>query len=92
MSSIRVPTPLRPYAGGNKDIPVEADTVGQALRQLTETYPALQAHLYDDAGNLRPYVNLFVNDEDVRHLQGGDTPLASDDRLTIVPSIAGGAA
>jgi len=92
MSSIRVPTPLRPYADGNKEIPVEAKTVGQALNQLTEKYPSLQPHLFDDSGELRAYVNLFLNDEDVRHLQGTATPLGNSDRLTIVPSIAGGSA
>jgi molybdopterin converting factor small subunit len=91
MSSVRIPTPLRPYAGGQREIEVQAGTVGAALDQLAADYPALRPHLFDDGGALRQYVNLFLNDEDVRGLEGRDTPLRESDRLTIVPSIAGGA-
>ncbi len=91
MTVVRVPTPLRPYTDGQKEVLVGAETVGKALDQLTEQYPALRQHLYDDTGGLRPYVNLFLNEEDVRGLDGQDTSLSEGDRLTIVPSIAGGA-
>ena len=90
MSSIRIPTPLRPYADGQKEIEVQADTVDGALDQLIEDHPGLRQHLYDEDGQLRAYVNIFLNDEDVRGLQGTDTPIEPDDRLTLVPSIAGG--
>lgn len=90
MTAVRVPTPLRPYTEGQKEIEVEADTVGGALHSLAETYPGLEKHLFDDEGKLRSYVNVFVNEDDVRGLDGEDTPLGADDQVTIVPSIAGG--
>jgi molybdopterin converting factor small subunit len=90
MSAVRVPTPLRPYTEGLKEIEVQASTVGEALQRLAEQYPGLKAHLFDDQGSLRAYVNVFVNDEDMRGLQGEATPVASADRVTIIPSIAGG--
>ena len=91
MSVLRIPTPLRPYAEGASEIEVKAETVGAALENLTEQYPSLRKHLFTDEGELRSYVNLFVNDEDIRHLQGIDTPVQPEDRLMIIPSIAGGA-
>lgn len=90
MSSVRIPTPLRPYADGQREIQVQADTVGGALDQLAIDYPALRQHLFDGDGAVRQYVNLFLNEDDVRGLQGPDTPIGEADRLTIVPSIAGG--
>ncbi len=91
MTTVRIPTPLRPYAGGQKDIDVRGETVAAALHDLARQYPALQMHLFDDRGVLRPYVNLFLNEEDVRQLGGQETPLRPGDRLVIIPSIAGGA-
>lgn len=90
MTAVRVPTPLRPYTDGQKEIEVQASTVGEALASLAETYPGLEKHLFDDEGNLRSYVNIFVNDDDVRGLNGAETALDADDQVTIVPSIAGG--
>ena len=90
MSQIRVPTPLRPYTNGQRAHEVQAETVGEALTELTSQYPALAPHLYSEAGELRPYVNLFVNDEDVRNLHGEDTAIREGDTLMILPSIAGG--
>jgi molybdopterin converting factor small subunit len=90
MSIIRVPTPLRPYTGGLKEVEVSGDTVGSALDDLTRRYPSLKQHIYDEAGNLRPFVNVFLNQEDVRTLRGEQTPLDERDRLMIIPSIAGG--
>jgi molybdopterin converting factor small subunit len=91
MSSVRIPTPLRPYADGQREIEVQASTVGGALDQLAADYPSLRQHLFDDDGAVRQYVYLFLNEDDVRGLQGPDTPIKDSDRLTIVPSIAGGA-
>jgi MoaD family protein len=91
MSVIRIPTPLRAYTEGRKEIEVDAATVGAALEELARRYPALRAHLYDEDDGLRPYVNVFVNQDDVRDLQGEATRLADGDRVMIVPSIAGGA-
>lgn len=90
MSQIRVPTPLRPYTEGQGQLKVEASTVGEALRELTAKFPSIGPHLYNDEGELRPYVNLFVNDEDVRTLEGEQTAIHDGDTLMILPSIAGG--
>lgn len=90
MSAVRVPTPLRPYTQGMKEVEVKAGTVGEALKRLADQYPGVKTHLFDEQDGLRPYVNVFLNDEDVRGLDGEATPIQPTDRLTIVPSIAGG--
>jgi adenylyltransferase/sulfurtransferase len=92
MATIRIPTPLRSYTDSQAEIPVSGGSVGAILSDLTTKHPALKPHLYADTGELRAFVNVFLNDEDVRHLQGADTPVNDHDRLMIVPSIAGGAA
>lgn len=90
MTTLRIPTPLRPYAEGQSEISVQGATVGEALDDLVSQFPALKKHLFSETGELRPFVNLFLGDEDVRHLQGAETPLKEGDRLMIIPSIAGG--
>jgi len=89
--TIQLPTALRAYAGQETRVTVEAATVGEALRELTGRHPELRRHLYDEAGSLRRFVNVFHNDEDIRHLQREETPLGPGDTLTLVPNIAGGA-
>ena len=91
MPKIALPTPLRPYAGGRDAVDAAGATVGEALAQLTVQHPTLQRHLFDEAGRLRSFVNVYKGDEDVRFLQGPATPLQENDTLFIVPSIAGGA-
>ena len=90
MPTLKIPTPLRPYAGGQATINVTGGRVADALAELTARHPGLRQHIFNDAGELRPFVNLFVNDEDVRYLDGVDTPVAETDLLRIIPSIAGG--
>jgi molybdopterin converting factor small subunit len=90
MIAVRIPSALRPFAEGQKDVSLESPSVQDALTQLTGRYPTLRPHLFDETGGLRAYVNLFVNEQDVRGLQGEATPLKPGDRLVIVPSIAGG--
>ena len=90
MATIRIPTPLRAYTGGQAEVPVSGATVQAALSDLTAQHPLLKQHLYADNGELRAFVNVFLGSEDVRHLQGDATPLKDGDRLMIVPSIAGG--
>ena len=87
---VHIPTPLRGYAGGRAEIPVEGATVGEAMRELTGLYPELRGHLYTDDGTLRNFVNVYLNEEEVRRLAGERTPVAEADTITIVPSIAGG--
>jgi molybdopterin converting factor small subunit len=90
MSSVRVPTPLRPYAEGLKTVEVDGATVGAALQDLALRYPQLRAHLFDEGGSLRSFVHVFLGDQDVRELSGEATPVRKDDQLLLVPSIAGG--
>jgi adenylyltransferase/sulfurtransferase len=85
-----IPTALRNFAGGADTVSVEADSVKDALGALTEKYPNLKKHLYNEEGQLRHFVNIYVNDEDIRYLEKNETPLKDGDTLSIVPSIAGG--
>jgi molybdopterin converting factor small subunit len=87
---VRLPTPLRAFAEGRAEVEVPAETVGEALSTLAARYPTLRRHLYGENGALRDYVNAFVNEDDVRVLDGAATRLAPGDRVTILPSIAGG--
>jgi molybdopterin synthase sulfur carrier subunit len=88
--SVKLPLPLRGYAEQQRAVPVEGATVGEALTSLTTRYPALKPHLYTDSGELRNFVNLFVNGENVRRLQGEQTPVKPSDEIQIVPAVAGG--
>ena len=90
MATIRIPTPLRPYTNSQAEVKVTGATVGAVLGDLTTQYPSLRQHLYSDSGELRAFVNIFLNEEDIRHIRGADTPVQDQDRLMIVPSIAGG--
>jgi adenylyltransferase/sulfurtransferase len=81
---------LRPYTDQNGEVLVQGSDVGESLKDLVSRYPALRPHLYSDGGELRPFVNVFLNDEDIRHLKGVETPVTESDRLMIIPSIAGG--
>ena len=87
---ITIPTPLRGFAGGQKTINVEGSTVGDALNALTTRYPNLREHLFAEDGKLRSFVNVYLNDEDVRYLQQTRTLIKESDQLSIVPSVAGG--
>ena len=89
--TVKIPAPLRPLTGNQSEVAVEnAASVQGALEELSRKYPGIKEKLLDDKGALRRYVNLFKNDEDVRHAQGLATALKEGDRLTIVPAIAGG--
>jgi len=90
MPTLRIPTPLRTYTGGESEISLQGETIEQAMNDLIEQHPAIKPHLFNDGGSLRPFVNLFLDDENIRDLQGLDTPLSDSDRLLLIPSIAGG--
>ncbi len=90
MAKIRIPTPLRPYTANQSEVVLAGSTVGDVLDTLTSQYPALRQHLYGGDGELRSFVNVYVNREDVRALQGAGTPVGTDDTVMIIPSIAGG--
>jgi len=85
-----IPTPLRPYAGKQESVDLQAASVGEALETLTKKFQELRKHLYADDGKLRSFVNVYVNDEDIRYLQREKTQLREGDTISIVPSIAGG--
>jgi molybdopterin converting factor small subunit len=89
MTKIRIPTPLRPYTGGQNSVPVSGATVGDALADLTRQHPQLREHLFE-GDELRSFVNVYLNKEDVRHLDGEATMVSEADTLMIIPSIAGG--
>jgi len=89
--TIYIPTPLRTYADGKDIVEVNAGTVRGALEELTRTFPDLRKHLYTGEGKLRAFVNVYLNDEDVRYLPAKEaTEVSAGDTLSIVPSIAGG--
>ena len=90
--TIAIPTALRQFAGGLSEVNVEATTAGEALNLLTASHTELRRHLFNDQNALRNFVNVYLNDEDIRHQNGSDTPVKDGDTLLIVPSIAGGAA
>lgn len=88
--TIVIPTPLRQFAGGSSEVEVEAATAGEALGQLTSRFADLRKHLYNEQNALRTFVNVYVGDEDIRHLDGEATPVKDGETIMIVPSIAGG--
>lgn len=90
LTTIHIPTPLRKFTGGQAALGARGVTVGEALDDLTQQYPVLKKHLYNDEGALRSFVNIYLNDEDIRYLDGENTPLGAGHMLSIVPSIAGG--
>jgi MoaD family protein len=91
MAKILIPTPLRQYVDKKNAVEVNGATVGELLAGLTSEYGDLRRHLFTDEGKLRSFVNVYVNDEDIRYLSKDATPVKDGDTVSIVPSIAGGA-
>lgn len=87
---VRVPTQLRSLAGGASEVAVPGATVGEALKSLDAAHPGFAERLFDDSGALRRFVNVFVADEDIRFLEGLDTPVPEGSVVSIVPAVAGG--
>ena len=90
MITLKIPSPLRTYTDGQAVVQVKGENVAEAMESLVEQHPDLRQHLFNGQGELRPFVNLYLNSEDIRHLQRLATPIQAEDRLMIVPSIAGG--
>ncbi len=90
MATLRLSTPLRPYAGGKSEVQLAGQTVAEAMDALVHQYPDLKPHLFNGEGALRSYVHLFINEEDIQQLNGLKTPLRESDRMMVIPSIAGG--
>ena len=87
---VRIPTPLRKLTHDEEIVQVGAATVGAAIAELQSRYPGIKERLTDDAGNVRRFVNVYVNEEDIRFLQNQETPLKDGDEISIIPAIAGG--
>jgi len=90
MAKILIPTPLRPYTDKQDAVDASGATVGELLADLTRRHSGLKAHLFNDQGKLRSFVNVYVNDEDIRYLQKEQTPVTAGDTVSIIPSVAGG--
>ena len=90
MITIRIPSPLRSYTDGQNNILVVGSSVKEVLMDLIVQYPTLKVHMFTDTEELRPFINIYLGDEDIRYLQGIDTPIKNGETLLIIPSIAGG--
>lgn len=88
--TVRIPTTLRPLAGGSSEVEVEGGTVGDVLKALDAAHPGFSDRLLDDEGGLRKFVNIFVADDDVRFLDGLGTPVPDGETVAIIPAVAGG--
>ena len=90
MPVLRIPTPLRAYTNGQSEVNVNGSNISDALTDLTTQYPALKPHLFNEGGDLRPFVNLFVGENNIKDLQGVNTPIKDGEKIMLIPSIAGG--
>jgi molybdopterin synthase sulfur carrier subunit len=90
MIKVRIPTPLRPLTKGQGEVETKADSVLEMIEALNSTHPGIKERLCDETGELRRFVNIYVNEEDIRFLKGKDTSLKDGDEVSIVPAIAGG--
>ena len=90
MTILKIPTPLRYYTNGQAEVAVNGADVAAAMRHLVEQYPTLEQHLYNGRGEMRAFVNLFLGQDNIKDLQGLETPLSEGDTLRLIPSIAGG--
>ena len=90
MSSVFIPSPLRRYTAGQSKVQVSGATISELIENLERQYPGVKSRLCDESGQVKRYVNVFVNDEEIRALQGANTRLADKDEITIVPAMAGG--
>jgi molybdopterin converting factor small subunit len=88
--TVRVPTTLRPITSGASEVAVEGATLGEVLANLEHAHPGFRDRLFDEEGNLRRFVNVFVSDDDVRFLQGLETPVPDGETVSIIPAVAGG--
>ena len=90
MTTLRIPTPLRTYTGGKSEVTVSGAKISEALTDLTTQYPAIAPHLFNENNEVSPFVNLFVGEHNIKDLQGVETPIKDDDKVMLIPSIAGG--
>jgi len=88
--TVRIPAPLRKLTDGNSDVAAAGATISAMIDDLEANHPGLKERLCDESGAIRPFVNIYLNDEDIRFLTGPDTPVTDGDKVSIVPAIAGG--
>lgn len=89
-TKVRIPTPLRKLTNNEEVVEVSAGTIGEAIAELQSRYPGIQERLVDEKGEVRRFVNVYVNEEDIRFLENQKTPLKDGDEISIIPAIAGG--
>lgn len=87
---VRIPTPLRRLTAGKAEVSIEGDTIAALIDHLDIAYPGIKSRLCDENGNIRRFVNIYLNNEDVRFLNGKETPVGPHDEVSIIPAIAGG--
>ncbi len=90
MPSVRIPTPLRKLTSDKDEVNISAATIAQLIDEMESQYPGIKSRLCDESGNVRRFINLYVNNEDIRFLNGKETPLKDGDIVSIIPAIAGG--
>lgn len=90
MATVVIPTPLRKFTGNSSKINVEGSTISEVLQSLTAKFPDLKKHLFDTEDKVRPFINIFVGEDDIRNLQQQNTPVGDTTTISIVPAIAGG--
>ena len=90
MATVRIPTPLRKLTNGQEEVKADGATIGAVIADLEKNFPGIKERLCDEGGQVRRFVNIFQNDEDIRFLQNLDTPVKDSDEISIVPAIAGG--
>lgn len=90
MIKVRIPTPLRPMTGGKSEVEIAGNTVSEIIDNLGSAHPGIKERLYDEQGEVRRFINIYVNEEDIRFLTGKETPLKDGDEVSIIPAIAGG--
>jgi sulfur-carrier protein len=90
MIKVRIPTPLRPMTGGKSEVDIQGSSIAEIIDNLGTAHPGIKERLYDEQGEIRRFINIYVNEEDIRFLTGKDTPLKDGDEVSIIPAIAGG--
>ena len=90
MAIVRIPSPLRRYTNGQSKVESSGASIQELIEDLDSQYPGVKSRLCDDSGQIKRYVNVFVNDEEIRTLQGGETPISESDEVSIIPAMAGG--
>lgn len=90
MITVRIPTPLRPMTGGKSAVEGTGNSIGELIEQLNTAHPGLKDRICDEQGEIRRFINIYLNEEDIRFLTGKDTPVKDGDEVSIVPAIAGG--